>query len=662
MQKFSSKKQKQKQEEARATMSSDDSLNFLEAWSLPTNAESSDDVKNWFECAGTSRMMDDDDENEGEQERVEESPSLYEKVDGYTSRRERAAQSRRHAEMFLAKKQKTTRRLSQSAGSLLFGAEAGLFFASQQHLALDDDDDDDESNDGKSLLIRSALENDSERHDDDDDDDDDDRPHALMRKRRRESCERYAASSSSSSSAPSLHDFYACNASQRLFDSLSDELLLCILAKLPSRDVAQVQLVNSRWHRLCNDRSMARKLVSHNMRVCARSAVMLRAAIERVAGRSRAMPSASERRLRFLHESVVHFEIETQPLYANFGGRYGSSRLSTVPRQVAVAATAAAVDDDDNVANDNNNENGDGNVVANVGAQMIVRDGSMRALNVGDKAFRQLSERVMGRLIRALEQCMWEARTFLLSLRSPLATLGDHFDSFDLTVRRHVAQLNSMFPRGNLLEAPSSMIDDSDARQLWLDTFGERCYSVSFDVFYERVIVALFSASSLQNAQLRQCLAYFVNFPRDDIISVYKFQLLIRLFGPLQLFADTFERTVLGAGFLGAINRIRAEELLQRWQRRRSPPLYLLRFSRTAINYLVISHIADIDAGTVVHRLINRDSNRSSSLDSALRLCFGQNSRFKPLPMQVDGAAIIQLESLSSLSSQMNGYGYVIYQ
>jgi hypothetical protein len=59
-------------------------------------------------------------------------------------------------------------------------------------------------------------------------------------------------------------------------------------------------------------------------------------------------------------------------------------------------------------------------------------------------------------------------------------------------------------------------------------------------------------------------------------VTVYKWHILTRLFGPWDSFFDNIKLYVMGQGFLGLINRIRAEELL-----RDAPDQLLIRFSRT---------------------------------------------------------------------------------
>lgn len=126
----------------------------------------------------------------------------------------------------------------------------------------------------------------------------------------------------------------------------------------------------------------------------------------------------------------------------------------------------------------------------------------------------------------------------------------------------------------------------------------------------------------LDDKEFKHYMKYFLNFPKDDTVSVAKcvvqlnlislreaqvlrvcpdrWNTLTRLFGPYRKFYQTLHRYVIGTGFLGLINRIRAEVRLARYLMTRSfahlllqeilkeyPNHVLIRFSRTAPLLLV---------------------------------------------------------------------------
>jgi hypothetical protein len=60
-----------------------------------------------------------------------------------------------------------------------------------------------------------------------------------------------------------------------------------------------------------------------------------------------------------------------------------------------------------------------------------------------------------------------------------------------------------------------------------------------------------------KDESFQEHLHYFLNFPADDMLTVYKWNLLLRLFGPYDQFTYNFRTLVLERGFLGLINRIK---------------------------------------------------------------------------------------------------------
>ena len=116
---------------------------------------------------------------------------------------------------------------------------------------------------------------------------------------------------------------------------------------------------------------------------------------------------------------------------------------------------------------------------------------------------------------------------------------------------------------------------------------GSQCHC-HFDDFYRLVIVnslpqvnfysVCFITRQVKDAvRFRQHLHHFLNFPKDDLMTTYRFHVLVSLFGPLQDVTRNFEQYVLfvsrsvqlfnsyvlGEGFLGLVNMIKAEEVFR---------------------------------------------------------------------------------------------------
>ena len=130
----------------------------------------------------------------------------------------------------------------------------------------------------------------------------------------------------------------------------------------------------------------------------------------------------------------------------------------------------------------------------------------------------------------------------------------DNFDIFELTLRRYYDQFAAMFPlRGVNLQKASHLVTDPNARKTWSKYFGKRVAHVAWDTFCEVLRNKFPSLSG--NTRFFKRLRFFVNFPEDNLMTTYKWNLLIQLFGPYNSFEVNFRKYASGYGFLGLINR-----------------------------------------------------------------------------------------------------------
>ena len=204
---------------------------------------------------------------------------------------------------------------------------------------------------------------------------------------------------------------------------------------------------------------------------------------------------------------------------------------------------------------------------------------------------------LLGFLIRR----MTEILEILKQIQERHSTITENFDIFELKLRSHLDELTSMFPNGNsrFIVHPSELISDVDAKKLWDAHFGTDTFLVTFSQFLEMLQLA--NVYSPNNRRFRLFLEYFVNFPCDDYVSTYKWDSLIRLFGPFRSFSLNFSDIVTRRGFLGLVNRIKAYEILSVV---RQPKCLLIRLSRTEPQYLAFSY-RDAD-GNIAHQ-VNKD-------------------------------------------------------
>jgi len=187
------------------------------------------------------------------------------------------------------------------------------------------------------------------------------------------------------------------------------------------------------------------------------------------------------------------------------------------------------------------------------------------------------------KLLRLLISRMDEVHDILKKIQHQESSITENFDIFELKLRSHLDELKAMFPIGAIV-SPVSIISDAKARKLWEDNFGSE-HMVSFTKFLDMLSIA--KIYNKNDKRFLLFLRYFVNFPNDDNVTTYKWDLLIRLFGPFDSFLATFSLVVARRGFLGLINRIKAYEILTLEHQPRS---VLIRLSRTEPQFLAFSY------------------------------------------------------------------------
>src|SRR5690606_27385109 len=129
--------------------------------------------------------------------------------------------------------------------------------------------------------------------------------------------------------------------------------------------------------------------------------------------------------------------------------------------------------------------------------------------------------------------------------------------------RRYMSQINFMFPIPQHditwntcfnypTEEASSIIKDPEAKYIWDHYVGKNTYYVDFTWFYDNVILRNLPYHG-RDALFRCIFTFFVNFPHDNMMTPYKWAVLIDQFGPFEDFADNFKKYCTNYGFLGLI-------------------------------------------------------------------------------------------------------------
>jgi len=205
-------------------------------------------------------------------------------------------------------------------------------------------------------------------------------------------------------------------------------------------------------------------------------------------------------------------------------------------------------------------------------------------------------------ILATLIQTMEEAAKILQQIANGEAQMTINFDVLELSVRRALIQLREMFPLNDdpkserIIKIPSLLIRDVKAAVVWELAVGRTVPLCSYNYFMKNVLLKYFQSSNPQiGNKMNSFFSYFLNFPRDNIITTFKWHVFISLFGPFDHFMDNFENYVLGKGFCGFINRLYAKQILEKY-----PNHILIRFSRTEPTCLAITYW-DRRTNTIVH-------------------------------------------------------------
>lgn len=284
-----------------------------------------------------------------------------------------------------------------------------------------------------------------------------------------------------------------------------------------------------------------------------------------------------------------------------------------------------------------------------------------------------------------------QVRDVLLGLEEDAnRQLGEGFDLADLALWRYCFSFEERC--AHAFGPAVGSIKNQLAREWWIREWGEMTYAVPFVDFYARFFehVQHLSAQTqggctgyedsgeededeagepdeVLDLELQAFLRVFLNFPEDDVMTTYKFDLLDQTLGPMTHLVQNFRTIVLGAGFVGLVNRETANEMIGRFfnhgnNKNLGRPIFLLRFSRTKPHQLVatigVSKLTTID---VTHRLLDRatlggkgNPPAEAVLRSDIKRVIQKRGMGRPasLPIRVDNAS----SCFAAVDFRMAGY------
>lgn len=176
--------------------------------------------------------------------------------------------------------------------------------------------------------------------------------------------------------------------------------------------------------------------------------------------------------------------------------------------------------------------------------------------------------------------------------------LTNNFDILELKLRSNFEETKAIFLKENSVTHVENHIKNNQARKDWVDYFGMNVHIVQFNDFLDFLAKQNILSKDTENYEKKiNYFKYFLNFPSIDVVTPYKWNLLINFFGPYENFSYNFFKIMNENGFLGLINRIQAFEILKS-----SPPKSLLiRMSRTESQLLAFSY--KNSKGIIGHKL-----------------------------------------------------------
>lgn len=209
-------------------------------------------------------------------------------------------------------------------------------------------------------------------------------------------------------------------------------------------------------------------------------------------------------------------------------------------------------------------------------------------------------------------------------------------DIYDLILVRYIHQIRCMI---KYIDDPSAVIEDEEGRTFWKSKFGNRYY-ITYKEFQTAAKTVLECYEKDSELALWACIKFMINFPKDDIITPYKFHLLICHFGPLsELVNNILTYCIKGGGFVGYVNMYGARDILLG----KSNDYFLIRFSRKEPTNLTITY--------------NCSSNTRKPHQISLKKFLEQHNFRKPIP---DKIALKELKKMTLNDYACNNYHYIV--
>lgn len=225
-------------------------------------------------------------------------------------------------------------------------------------------------------------------------------------------------------------------------------------------------------------------------------------------------------------------------------------------------------------------------------------------------------------LLESLQKQLNDVYETLVQIHECVTHVTVNFDIFELSLRKLYYEMRTLFPIKiqNYTDNFASHIRDEESRMVWETTFGKNCAAVSINVFFEQVV---HSWKNGTNVLFKKYLEHLFNFPRDDIITVFRFHTMACLYGPYNKIPENFNRFVMkeNSGFVGLMNTVGAEQLLTQLLPSLEHNTVLIRFSRREPEMFAFTSV-NITTRRFEHRRNITTSGKIIPIDEYISLYF----------------------------------------
>jgi len=150
----------------------------------------------------------------------------------------------------------------------------------------------------------------------------------------------------------------------------------------------------------------------------------------------------------------------------------------------------------------------------------------------------------------------------------------------DFTLKQKLDQFTALFnpeePKDKKAKEKSSaayLIQDNEARELWIKSFGESTLMVPFNVF----LGALEAHLGIPLKDDEEYMKMIIDFTRNDHVSAYEFSVFLKWFGPLKGSTQRMMESLVGGLLCGFVPAVEANLLLEG----KRDGTFLIRCSKT---------------------------------------------------------------------------------